>query len=215
MACWAGKTRIGGKHRTEVTEVTEGGLEVRRRNAPGGQHGFWAGKTRIGESIAQRSWRSQRGDWRFDGATLLVDSMASGREKPASGESIAQRSWRSQRGDWRWERYPRYGQHGLCRETTRKRESIALRSQRGELRAGENIHAMDNMACWRETTRKRESIAQRSQRGGIEVGEIPMLRTSSLAGEKRRERGEAFHGQALAIDQPLNTIFKACFTEID
>jgi hypothetical protein len=29
------------------------------------------------------------------------------------------------------ERYPRYGQHGLRRETPRKRESIARRPQRG------------------------------------------------------------------------------------
>src|SRR5271154_4811836 len=53
----------------------------------GGQHGFWAGKTRVGESIAQRSRRSQRGNLRSDGATLLVDSIASGRERPASGKA--------------------------------------------------------------------------------------------------------------------------------
>jgi hypothetical protein len=39
-----------GKHRTEVTEVTEGDLRFDRATLFGGQHGFWAGKTCIGES---------------------------------------------------------------------------------------------------------------------------------------------------------------------
>ena len=54
-------------------------------------------------------------------------------------------------------------------------------------------------------------------REGIEVGEISTLGlgTAWLAGGERRERGEASHGQVLAIDQPLNTVLKACFTEID
>jgi hypothetical protein len=47
---WAGKTRIGEKHRTEVTEE---GFEVRRATLFVGQHGFWAGKTRTGESLTE------------------------------------------------------------------------------------------------------------------------------------------------------------------
>jgi hypothetical protein len=50
-----------GEHRTEVTEVTEGGLRLDRGRLFGGQFGFWARKTRSGERIAQRSRRSQRG----------------------------------------------------------------------------------------------------------------------------------------------------------
>jgi hypothetical protein len=42
---WARKTRIGGWHRTEATEVTEEDL---RNEALGGHRGFWARKTRIG-----------------------------------------------------------------------------------------------------------------------------------------------------------------------
>jgi hypothetical protein len=55
-----GKDTHHGEHRTEVTEVTEGGLRFGCGRLFGGQLGFWAGKTRIGESIAQRSRRSQR-----------------------------------------------------------------------------------------------------------------------------------------------------------
>jgi hypothetical protein len=46
LGFWAGKTRIRGDHRTEVTEVTEGdcGWTV---EGIGGQLRFWAGKTRI------------------------------------------------------------------------------------------------------------------------------------------------------------------------
>ena len=52
-----------GKHRTEVTEVTEEGLELPARNSIGDNHGVWARIRRNGESIAQRSRRSQRGIW--------------------------------------------------------------------------------------------------------------------------------------------------------
>ncbi len=55
-----GKNAHRGKHRTEVTEATEG-MEAAWRRFFGGQLGFWTGKTRIGESIAQRSRRPQRG----------------------------------------------------------------------------------------------------------------------------------------------------------
>ena len=49
-----------GKHRTEVTEVTEGELGMAGKGF-GGHGGFRARTARIGESIAQRSRRSQRG----------------------------------------------------------------------------------------------------------------------------------------------------------
>jgi len=46
---WARKTRIREEHRTEVTEVTEGGLRRDGGRFFGGQFGFWARKTRFGE----------------------------------------------------------------------------------------------------------------------------------------------------------------------
>jgi hypothetical protein len=55
---WARKARIGEKHRTEVTEVTERGSGVGGLKAFGGQIGFWGGQTRFGESIARRSRKS-------------------------------------------------------------------------------------------------------------------------------------------------------------
>jgi hypothetical protein len=43
---WAGKTRNREEHRTEVTEVTEGGLRLCGGRFFGGRLGFRAGKTR-------------------------------------------------------------------------------------------------------------------------------------------------------------------------
>jgi hypothetical protein len=44
--------RASGKHRTEVTEATEGieGLRLDGGRFFGGQLGFWAGKTRTGKA---------------------------------------------------------------------------------------------------------------------------------------------------------------------
>ena len=96
LGFWAGKARVRGEHRTEVTEVTEGGSGSGRLLVDG----LASGRERrvSGESIAQRSRRSQRGDW--EGERLLVDGLVSGRERRASGESIAQRS---RSGDWEGE----------------------------------------------------------------------------------------------------------------
>jgi hypothetical protein len=81
---WAGKTRVGGKHRTEVTEVTEGD----------------------GGSRVQR---------------FLVDSMASGRETPASGKA----SHRGHRGGLELEGATLFGgQIGFWAGKTRTRESL-------------------------------------------------------------------------------------------
>jgi hypothetical protein len=52
-----GKHPPRGKHRTEVTEVTEGDLRFDGATLFGGQISFWAGKTHVGQSIAQRSQR--------------------------------------------------------------------------------------------------------------------------------------------------------------
>jgi hypothetical protein len=46
-----------GKHRTEVTEVTEG-IGADRRTKVRGHRGCWARTARIGKSIAQRSRRA-------------------------------------------------------------------------------------------------------------------------------------------------------------
>ncbi len=51
-----------GKHRTEVTEATEGGIGVGAKTARGGHHGLRGRNTRTGKSIAQRSRRPQRGE---------------------------------------------------------------------------------------------------------------------------------------------------------
>ena len=50
-----------GKHRTEVTEATEGGLRLVGELAPATPLGWGARNTRQWESIAQRSQRPQRG----------------------------------------------------------------------------------------------------------------------------------------------------------
>jgi hypothetical protein len=52
-----GNDPVWGKHRTEVTEVTEGDLRFDGATLFGGQISFWAGKTHVGQSIAQRSQR--------------------------------------------------------------------------------------------------------------------------------------------------------------
>ena len=88
------------KHRTEVTEVTEGGLELLARNSIGDNHGGWARIGRNGESIAQRSRRSQRGDWGWWPGIRSATIMACWARIGRNGESIAQRSQRSQRGIW-------------------------------------------------------------------------------------------------------------------
>jgi Leu/Phe-tRNA-protein transferase len=58
----------------------------------GGLFDFWAGKKRIGESIAQRSRRSQRGELRWDGLRLFGGQHGFWAGKTGIGESIAQRS---------------------------------------------------------------------------------------------------------------------------
>jgi hypothetical protein len=72
----------GGKHRTEVTEVTEGdwpvaGCSLATPVAPGEKH-------TQGESIAQRSRRSQRGDGQWPGVLWAIPA-ASWRETHARG----------------------------------------------------------------------------------------------------------------------------------
>jgi hypothetical protein len=51
------------KHRTEVTEATEGELGLVVKTSIGDSVGVWARNQVQGESIAQRSRRSQRGSW--------------------------------------------------------------------------------------------------------------------------------------------------------
>jgi hypothetical protein len=60
-------------------EFENGGMEVRRFLVD--SIGFWAGKTLLRGKASHRGHGGHRGgDLRFDGATLLVDSMASGPE---------------------------------------------------------------------------------------------------------------------------------------
>jgi hypothetical protein len=58
----AALARIKKKQRPEVTKATEKELGLDGGRFFAGQLGFRARKTRIGESIAQRSRRSQRED---------------------------------------------------------------------------------------------------------------------------------------------------------
>ena len=91
-----------GKHRTEVTEVTEGGLGLVARNSIGDNHGVWARIGRNGESIAQRSRRSQRGDLGWWPGIRSATIMASGRESGATGKASHRGHARSQRGIAGW-----------------------------------------------------------------------------------------------------------------
>ncbi len=96
---------------------------------------------RNGESIAQRSQRSQRGIERSRGFGLvgggyLLDTVAPGENQAQWGESIAQRSQRSQRGIERSRGFGLVGGGYLLgtvrrARTRRNGESIAQRSQRG------------------------------------------------------------------------------------
>ena len=67
-----------GKHRTEVTEATEGKGDWGQR-AFGGHRGFCASTGRVLQSIAQRSQRPQRG-MGIGAKGLSVDTGAFGRE---------------------------------------------------------------------------------------------------------------------------------------
>jgi hypothetical protein len=62
---------IGEKHRTEVTEVTEGELRMDGEWLFGGQHGFWAGK---GGNRGKASHGGHRGGTEVDGERLFGDA---------------------------------------------------------------------------------------------------------------------------------------------
>ena len=116
-----------GKHRTEVTEVTEGGFGLVARNSIGDNHGVWARIGRNGESIAQRSRRSQRGDWGRWPGIRSVTTMAAGRESGATGKA----SHRGHGGGiWVGGQEFDRRQHGGWARIRRNGESIAQRSQR-------------------------------------------------------------------------------------
>ena len=86
-----------GKHRTEVTEVTEGDWGRRGKLWPGTSSARVRESREEGESIAQRSRRSQRGI-AVGRETLAGDIVGLVRESREEGKSIAQRPRRSQRG---------------------------------------------------------------------------------------------------------------------
>ena len=138
--------------------------------------GFWwtssllGGKHTLGESIAQRSQRSQRGILEGDGASgLLVDVIAFGRETHAIGESIAQRSRRSQRGiggamvraGFRWTSSLLGGKHTLTERASHRGHG----GHRGEFGGRWCERALGGRRrFWAGNTRFGESIAQRSRR---------------------------------------------------
>ena len=107
---------------------------------------------------------------------------------------------------------------GRERPVSGKASHRGHRGHRGGIEVGEISTLRTIMACWRETTRKRgkhRTEATEVTEGEFEVGEISTLRTLCLLAGNDAKEGKASHGQVLAIDQPLNTVLKACFTEID
>ena len=79
-----GKNAHRGKHRTEVTEATEG-MEAAWKRFFGGQPGFWAGK-RASAKASHRGHGGHRGGWRLHGEGSLVDNLAFGRENGHPGK---------------------------------------------------------------------------------------------------------------------------------
>ena len=96
LAASGREARDRGKHRTEVTEVTEGGLGIGGESCSVDTRGFKARSTRQGKA-SHRGHRGHRGGLRLVAKAVQWTLAASG-EKHATGESIAQRSQRSQRG---------------------------------------------------------------------------------------------------------------------
>ena len=139
-------------HRTEVTEVTEGGTWGCAGNFCRGLR--WPGCENLAneECIAQRSRRSQRGDLGCAG-NFCRGLRWPGCENLANEECIAQRSRRSQRGTWgcagnfcRGLRWP--GCENLANEECIAQRS--RRSQRGDLGVRETF-AGDSVAWVRES----------------------------------------------------------------
>jgi hypothetical protein len=144
-----------------------GELELWARKALGGQAGFWAGNERIGEGIAQRSRRSQRGNWRRGRERLWVDRVASWREPRAVGKA-SHRGHGGHRGESASWMRGFGGQGGVWAGTARIGESIAQRSrrsQRGNLVWWTREALGGQGGFWAGTARIGESIAQRSRRG--------------------------------------------------
>jgi hypothetical protein len=91
-------------------EVTEGGLEVRRRNASGGQHGFWAGKTCFrGKHRTEVMEVTEGGLEVGEISTLRTAWLVSGN----NAKEGKHRTEVTEGGIEGWREYPRYGQHGL------------------------------------------------------------------------------------------------------
>jgi hypothetical protein len=106
------------------------------------------------------------------------------------------------------------------RETPQKRgkhRTEATEVTEGEFEVGEisTLRTLCLLAGNDAKEGKHRTEATEVTEGEFEVGEISTLRTSCLLAGNDAKEGKASHGQVLAIDQPLNTVLKACFTEID
>ena len=165
-----------GKHRTEVTEVTEGGFGLVARNSIGDNHGVWARIGRNGESIAQRSRRSQREDLGWWPGIRSATTWRLGENRAQRGKHRTEVTevtegdlgwWPGIRSATRWRLGENRAQRGKHRtEATEEGLGSAARNSIG-----------DNHGVWARIGRNGESIARRSPReiagGGRNlIGEI-------------------------------------------
>ena len=153
------------KHRTEVTEATEGDLGLVAKF-------YWCQLRRLGEksgateSIAQRGRRPQRGIW---GVAKIpsVAAWAFGREIKVQGESIAQRSQRPQRGIGDgWPKFYRWQRERLGEKSgaTEKHRTEVTEVTEGELGWVAKILSVAAWAFGREI--KSKGKASHRGRGG-------------------------------------------------
>jgi hypothetical protein len=108
-----------GKHRTEVTEVTEGEIWGWMGRRTAGEHGGSVRERREeGKDAKRGKHRTEvtevtEGNWGWMGRGAAGEHGGSVRERREERESIAQRSRRSQRGEiWGWMVGRTAGAHG-------------------------------------------------------------------------------------------------------
>jgi hypothetical protein len=88
MASGGEKTRFGEKHRTEVTEVTEGGIEVGENIHASDSMACWRETTRFGEKHRTEVTEVTEGGIEFGENIHTTDSMACCGKRRERGKSI-------------------------------------------------------------------------------------------------------------------------------
>jgi hypothetical protein len=164
VASWAFVREIGAteKHRTEVTEATEGGLG---RVAKILSVASWAfvREIRCNRKASHRGHRGHRGGFGVGGQIL---SVASGRlcEKSGATEKHRTEVTEATEGDWGWvTKILSVAAWASGREIKVQGESIAQRPQRGIGVGGQNSIG-DSVGARARNKVQGESIAQRSRR---------------------------------------------------